>query len=545
MTAAMQKLLDKVQHWPCSSALPSFLSPEHVVILALSGLYLLRRRRTGRLASAKLSRCADADVVLPPHVTSYVPYLGSALEMSRGIRKFVARHTRRFDRQPVFTATIAGDRCLFIGDPDHVTMVYKYAKYLDDYALQKQFTRNVLGVTDAAEEGEIFSDAAKEANRQYHHYLFTDGELNKTVMDAQDIFRDILSQMVRDASSTGTGVADDWQRQDLYRFVRDCVFRASVAPLISRHLATDEASKLYEAFDQGVPLMFGEAPSFLVRDAAEARQSLIDIISDHRFVQEGSDLMKARTGLNFSRNVFVRSALGLLFASVGNSIPAVFWCLFHIIADPAAYQAIRDEVDGIVKSRQKNRTHADATPTSFSLEELDRMVLVKSSFNEALRLYHGAFTTREATEDFVFDPKKPGGKRYLIEKGTRVMAFPAVIHHDGEVFDEAETYRYDRFAPIKGADGKLQERTFSKKDGRKVAKPLVAFGGGNHLCPGRKFISYETQAFVAALISMFDMRLVGDGDVDTNRPQIDYSSQGVGVSHPNRDVKVELRPLER
>ena len=83
-------------------------------------------------------------------------------------------------------------------------------------------------------------------------------------------------------------------------------------------------------------------------------------------------------------------------------------------------------------------------------------------------------------------------------------------------------------------------RTFSKKDGRKVAKPLVAFGGGNHLCPGRKFISYETQAFVAVLISMFDMRLVGDGDVE-----IDYASQGVGVSHPIRDVKVELRPLDR
>ena len=527
----MQNLLDT--HWP-SSVISSFLSPEHLVILAISGYYLLRRQRSSsRLTSAKLSQYADSgNVILPPHVTSYVPYLGSALEMSKGIRKFIAKYTRKFRGQPIFTATIAGDHCLFIGDPDHVTMVYKYGKYLDDYALQKQFTRNVLGVTNAVEEKEIFSDLAKEANRQYHRYLFTDDELNKTVMEAQNIFQDILPKMI----ATGKGESS-WQQMDLYRFVRTCVFKASVAPLISRHLATDEASRLYEAFDKGVPLMFGEAPSFLIKDAAGARRSLIDIISDDEFVEQGSDLMKARTGLDFSRNVYVRSALGLLFASVGNSIPAVFWCLLHILADADAYAAIRDEIDGVVKSRKRND---DDTLASFSLEELDQMVLVKSSFNEALRLYHGAFTTREATEDFVFDPKKPGGQRYLIEKGTRVMAFPAVIHHDEEVFDEAETFRYDRFAPVKGADGKLQERTFIKKDGRRVAKPLVAFGGGNHLCPGRKFISYETQAFVAVLISMFDMRLVG-----SNFAAIDYASQGVGVSHPDRDIKIELRPLNR
>ena len=443
--------------------IPSFLSPEHLVLLAVSGLYLLRRKPTSRLSNAKLSRYDDPNVLLPPHVTSYVPYLGSALEMSKGIRKFIAKYTAKFQNQPIFTATIAGDHCLFIGDPDQVTMVYngKYARYLDDYALQKQFTRNVLGVTNDVEEEEIFSDLTKEANRQYHHYLFADGELNKTVMEAQDIFQDILPQMIAGRDDTSSG----WQQKDLYRFVRNCVFKASVAPLISRHLATDEASKLYEAFDKGVPLMFGEAPSFLLKDAASARKSLIDIISDDQFVQEGSDLMKARTGLNFSRNAFVRSALGLLFASVGNSIPAVFWCLYHIIADPVAYQAIREEVDGIAKSRKKQDGSSDANKLpSFSLEELDQMVLVKSSFNEALRLYHGAFTTREATEDFVFDPKKPGGQKYLIEKGTRVMAFPAVIHHDEEVFEEAETYRYDRFAPIKGADGELQERTFRKKD---------------------------------------------------------------------------------
>jgi hypothetical protein len=530
----MQNLLE--QRWPPALRVPALLAPAHLVVLVVSGIYLLRRQRKSRLANAKLLSRYDSSVVLPPHVTSYVPYLGSALEMGRGIRKFIAKYTRKFHGQPVFTANIAGNHSLFIGDPDHVTLVYKYAKYLDDFALQKQFTHNVLGVTSAKDEKEIFSDLAKEANKQYHHYLFTDAELNKTVMEAQGIFQDILARMV-DESGTKP------HRLDLYRFVRDCVFKASVAPLISRHLATDEASALYEAFDRGVPLMFGEAPSFLFKDAADARQSLIGLISDDQFVEGGSDLMKARTGLNFSRNNFIRSALGLLFASVGNSIPAVFWCIYNICKDPVAYEAVRAEVDGVLRSRKQNSSHGDARPVSFTLGELDQMVLLGSCFREALRLYHGAFTTREAREDFVFDPKKPGGRKYLIEKGTRVMAFAAVIHHDEEVFEDAESYRYDRFAPVEGANGTLQERTFCKKDGRRVAKPLVAFGGGAHLCPGRRFISYETQAFVAVLITMFDMRLVREhGDI---APSIDYSTQGVGVSHPNRDIKVEFRHLNR
>lgn len=519
--------------------IPSFLAAEHVMLLSLSILYVLRRKHTSHIANAKLAPY-DPDVILPPHVTSYIPYLGSALEMSRrGIRHFIAKYTHKFRHaHPVFTATIAGDHCLFIGDPDHVTMVYRYSQHLDDYALQKQFTRNVLGITDAVDEGVIFGDVAKEAHRQYHHYLFSDGELNKTVREAQDIFRQILPQMIGGGGTGGSSGRDSWHQQDLYRFVRDCVFKASVAPLISRHLATDEASKLYQVFDKGVPLMFGEAPSFLVAKAADARTSLIDIISDDRFVGEGSDLMKARMGLDFSSNSFVRSALGLLFASVGNSIPAVFWCLYHILADPVAYKAVRTEVEGVINSRKMNSGNDDAGPSSFSLEELDHMVLVKSCFQEALRLYHGAFTTREAREDFVFDPKKPRQPKYLIEKGTRVMAFAAVIHHDEEMFEDAERYRYDRFAPTVGADGTPREPTFGKKGGRRVAKPLVAFGGGAHLCPGRRFISCETQAFVAILISMFDMRLViGDG----SPPSIDFASQGVGVSHPDRDIQMELR----
>ena len=243
-------------------------------------------------------------------------------------------------------------------------------------------------------------------------------------------------------------------------------------------------------------------------------------------MKEASKWFHARKALGMTEGSFVRMVLGVLFATVGNSIPAVFWCVYHILADPKVYQAKQTEVDSVVKEKQDESS-------AFSLEELDKMVLLKSAFQETLRLYMGSFTARDATQDFVFDPKKKGQSKYLIEKGTRVMGFMATLYHDPEVFENPKEYQYDRFAP--NENGKPPVFT---KNGKRIAEPVRVFGGGVHLCPGRRFISYETRAFLAVLLTRFDMRLVDDKE---GPPLIKYDMQGVGVSHPDRDPRLEIR----
>ena len=152
------------------------------------------------------------------------------------------------------------------------------------------------------------------------------------------------------------------------------------------------------------------------------------------------------------------------------------------------------------------------------------MEVLSSCFSEALRLYHGAFTVREATDNFVFDPKKKGQHKYLIQKGTRVMAFQSTLHYNEALFEEPEMFQYDRFLPKNGVQKQVTEQN------------IRSFGGGTRLCPGRKFIRYEVHAFVALLMSKFDMRIVKDSP----RPNINYSMQGVGISHPDTSVMVEI-----
>jgi len=494
------------------------------IVAAVYALYLLSRK-------SSVPKEFEPDVKIPPHVRSFVPYLGSAIEMGKGIQQFVAKYSKQLNA-PIFTATIAGDHCLFIGDSDHLAMVYKYSKVLDEFALQRQFTRNVLGITDEKDEEEMFnSPKAKPAIKQYHKHLFHEEGLNKAIREVQKVFQDILPNLVAGTSGE-TNTQAEWAHHTLYGMVRDCVFKASVAPLLSHHIATDEAAKLFQDFDKGIPLMFAGAPSYLWKASQTARTKMLEIISHPKYLVGASDLIKDRKTLGFSDNCFIRaSGLGVLFASVGNSIPAVFWTLYHILQEPTIYQAVHAEVEAVLRDGNNKDNNG-----FFTLEQLDRMVLLKSAFYESLRLYNGSFTTREAVSDFVFDPKKPGQSKYFIRKGTRIMPFWATLHYDPELFDDPETYQYDRFAPVAG-----KPAVFTK-NGKQVAEPLRAFGGGGHLCPGRKFILYETLVFCAVLLTQFDMKLSAEETATEQQAVgIDYSMQGVGISHPNRDPAMEIR----
>jgi hypothetical protein len=58
------------------------------------------------------------------------------------------------------------------------------------------------------------------------------------------------------------------------------------------------------------------------------------------------------------------------------------------------------------------------------------------------------------------------------------------------------------------------------------------------VCPGRKFIGYDTRALLAiTLLLKYAMRLM----TGETRPKIDLTRQGTTVNVPDRDPKIEIR----
>jgi cytochrome P450 len=497
------------------------------------------------------------NTIRPPHLWSWIPYLGSAIEMGKGITSFIRSRASQL-KSPVFTATILGEKCVFIADPgkyycttnvqsqptvDHTTQCFfsclylalscicscvellmcvfkpKYKKYLDTLFLQKEFMSRVVDLKED-ELDEVFDpDTDRLTSQQYHHFLFKGEELERSVARVQDYFRKNLSDLT---SSEENGTA--WTSHEMFSMVTRTVFKATAGPLLSDHLIDNDAYEAFRAFDKGVVPLYNKLPSFLTKKAREARSLLLDLVQSKSFWDQASPLMKKRQEtMLISSSAFSKANLGIIFASVGNSASAIYWALLRLMQDPPAWEACRAQVEVLV---QKTNPGGNSADIQFTLDDLDELTLLESVFWESLRLYQGNFTVRKITQDFELETKT---QKYLLEQGTKIMSFWGVLHSDPYVFPNPSQFQFDRF---------VGKQEFKFWDGTNVNYfPVVAFGGGEHLCPGRKFISYEARLYLALLMLNFDMRLAEGESI----PGVDLTNQGVGVSHPEREVTVQIR----
>jgi cholesterol 7alpha-monooxygenase len=107
-----------------------------------------------------------------------------------------------------------------------------------------------------------------------------------------------------------------------------------------------------------------------------------------------------------------------------------------------------------------------------------------------------------------------------------------ILHSDPDIFENPQDFIYDRFL------NKDKPNDFSYASGAPLThQPVMAFGGGQHLCPGRKFIAYENRLLLAMMMLNFDIVLAEKETI----PSINTDVQGIGVSQPKNDVIVEIK----
>ena len=471
--------------------------------------------------SGNRSSIKSTNAIRPPHAWSWIPYLGSAIAMGSDVTQFIRSRSKQH-KASVFSATILGEKCVFIADSEYLTIVFraKYSKYLDSKSLQIQFAKTVLNTSKQETNDTFREDIDKAVGKLYHHHLFKGQELESAVGQVQDLFHKMVPELAAVDDKGG------WIQQNLFDMSVRAVFKATMGPFFSYDLVTDEMYENFRAFDSGVIPLFNGAPNFLTEKARQARSFIQAKIESKSFWDSASPLMKDRKATYIEHSVAFnsmhKSSLGLVWASVGNTAPAVAWTLLLLLSDEDAWEACVAQVEAVVARRDK-------ASDVFTLEELDEMTYLESAFKETLRLYQGNITARRVVQDFELDTKE---QRYVIEKGSKLMIWWGVLHRDPGVFENPDKFQFDRFV------GKTM-KDFSYQDGKTLThEPIVPFGGGGQYCPGRKFASYETRLYLAMMMQAFDIRLV-EGE---SLPGIDPSMIGIGVCHPDRDVKIEIRP---
>jgi len=122
------------------------------------------------------------------------------------------------------------------------------------------------------------------------------------------------------------------------------------------------------------------------------------------------------------------------------------------------------------------------------------------------------------------------------KKDDLFLTCPTLVHHDADIYDDPETFQWDRF--LRNPEG---TSSIVSKSGLKINKPLDAFGGGPSLCPGRKFARCEIKGTIAALMLNYDIHFIGGESPplpEVSRQQGPLFLNGT----PKTDVLVEIIP---
>nr|KAI8733043.1 prostacyclin synthase-like [Biomphalaria glabrata] len=238
-----------------------------------------------------------------------------------------------------------------------------------------------------------------------------------------------------------------------------------------------------------------------------------------------SEYIKFATEFMLKHNQSERDIIchNLVFLHVNyNTFRVVYWCMYKLMEDQTVMAAVRKEVDEVVEAK---RTGASASEyeAEFTTEDINKLPVVDSFLKEIIRWTSGVFMVRKCIEDTAFTTES--GQTFNIRKGDKVAIYPPVFHQDPEIYENPETFKYDRFID---AD--------FYKNGKKIKHPLIGFGS---LCPGQKLSMLQIKWFIINIVNSFKLELIEGEKTAPNT-----GMYGHEILPPTNDVQCRFKPRE-
>ncbi|KAI3587468.1 cytochrome P450 [Fusarium oxysporum f. sp. albedinis] len=321
------------------------------------------------------------------------------------------------------------------------------------------------------------------------------------------------------------------QTIDLYTWVQDLFMRTNNSACFGQKDPFTIDPSLNSTFwdwEANIKVLLLGVPWFLSpkkhSTAQRTRKELVDAFLKYlnddgldtacSFIKELSGL-GIRRGLSNENNA--RALLGSILAIVGNTIPTTFWLLISIFSRPDLLKEIRSELEATIEDPASEIVSLDYTTIR------ERCTVFMSTYDEVLRMTSGIATVRYTNEDTLIQD------RWLLKKGAQVQMPTAFIHADPTTWGaDADVFDHTRF---------LKSKVLTKEQKIRRAAAFRPFGGGNTLCPGRHFASYEVLTFAGSILLGFDM---APTTKTFNVPQMDRSKLPLTSLKPAGDIKVSM-----
>uniref|UniRef100_A0A672I6A7 Cytochrome P450, family 7, subfamily B, polypeptide 1 n=1 Tax=Salarias fasciatus TaxID=181472 RepID=A0A672I6A7_SALFA len=467
----------------------------------------------------------------PPLIKGWIPFLGKGLEFGKDAYKFLDKHKRKHG--DIFTVQMAGKYMTFVLDPLLYPYIIKHGRQLDFHEFSNKVAPITFGYPPV--HSKLHPGLKEQIQRSFK---LLQGE--SLTLLTESMMGNLMLVFRQDHLGHS-----DWMSGSMYQFCLSVMFEATLLTMFGcvssarRHGGVRALRDDFVKFDDKFPLLIAQVPICLLRGTRAIRKKLINYFLPDRmscwtnmseFIRmrmEVFDNYENLRDVDKAGRVLKTHHFAMLWASVGNTVPATFWAMYYLLSHPEALQAVRQEIQEVLSL--SGVEFSNDTDVKLHREQLDKPTTSsESTINESFRLSSASMNIRVAQEDFSLQLGE--SRSVAVRKGDIIAMYPQIMHLDPEIYEEPK-FRFDRYVH-NGA-----EKTDFYKDDQKLKYYLMPFGSGSSMCPGRYFAMNEIKQFLSLLLLYFDLQLE-DGQ---SRAELDPSRAGLGILLPSADVRFRYR----
>uniref|UniRef100_A0A4W2I874 25/26-hydroxycholesterol 7alpha-hydroxylase n=1 Tax=Bos indicus x Bos taurus TaxID=30522 RepID=A0A4W2I874_BOBOX len=372
----------------------------------------------------------------PPLIKGWLPYFGQALKLQKDPLGFMTSLQKQYG--DIFTLLLGGKYITFILDPFHYTSVAKNQK-LSFQIFTNKFLKRVFSIKKMLTDSDLIDEI--HSTYQFLQGKHLDILMESTMQNLKQVFE---PQLLKTTS---------WSTEYLLPFCNSVIFEMTFTTIYGNILADDKKTFITELkddflkFDEKFTRLASGIPIELLGNIKSVRTKLIKDLTIESLakLQGMSEVVQRRNDIlekyyTPKDTEIGAHHLGLLWASVTNTVPTMFWAMYYLLRNPKAMAVLRDEIDHLLQSTGQKK--GPGFSIYLTREQLDSLVYLESTILEVLRLCSFSGIFRFVQEDLTLHLES---QDCCLRKGDFVVIFPPILHHDPEIFEAPDEFRFDRF----------------------------------------------------------------------------------------------------
>ncbi|KAG8513897.1 25-hydroxycholesterol 7-alpha-hydroxylase, partial [Galemys pyrenaicus] len=461
----------------------------------------------------------------PPLIKGWLPFLGRSLELKRDPLGFLKSLQKQHG--DIFTLLLGGKYITFIMDPSLFSIVMKNHKKLSFDVFSNKLLLKMFSIKKLTTNEDLKDDI--QLCNQYLQGKYMDVLLESSLKTVKQVFQQKLLKTT------------NWDTSHIFPFCSSLVMQITFSTIYGKLTIGDKKKYIDELqddilkYDNKLPYLVSDIPIELLGNVKSMQKKLIKqfIPENLTEIQEWAEVVQMRQKVlekyyEHEDSEIGAHHFGFFWASVTNTIPAMFWAMYYLLRHPEAMAVLHDEIDRLLQSTGQKK--GSGFSIHLTREQLDSLVYLESTIKEVLRLCSFSSIMRVVLEEMTLHSETGD---YRLRKGDLLAIFPPSLHNDPEIFEAPREFRFDRFVE----DGKIKTNFYRR--GEKLKHYLLPFGFGTSKCPGRFLAIVEIKLLLITLLTHFDLEIMDDKPVKLN-----YGRFLFGIQHPDSDVLFRTRRLD-